>query len=52
MKNRGGGGAGLRGSFFFFFFFKHLANIHGSSRGPPAIREEICITNEASETLG
>lgn len=31
-------------------FSKHLANVHGSSEGPPAIREKICIVNEA-ETL-
>lgn len=47
MKNRGGGGAGLQGP-----PSKHLANVHGSSQGPPAIREEICIANEASGTQG
>lgn len=31
-------------------FSKHLANVHGSSQGPSAIREEICIVNEAFET--
>lgn len=49
VKN-GGGGEWRSGALG--LFSKHLANVHGSSQGPPAIREEICIVNEASKTQG
>lgn len=50
VKNGEGGGERRSGAPG--LFSKHLANVHGSSQVPPAIREQICIVNEVSETQG
>lgn len=47
VKKRGGGGAGPPG-----LFSKHLVSVYGSSLSPPAIRQKMCIANDASVMQG